>query len=318
MEILLLLIYAFFVWLIFFKLKWLPWNFVTQAIVIVLPFLMLALLILVLNIVAPSSHDVRVINYVVQILPQVRGRVIDVPVQPNSAVKKGDVLFRVDPTPFELEVKRIEAQLRLAETRLKQSAALAKTGAGSQLDVDRDRSDVRQLRAQLDLARWNLSETTVLSPGSGKVINLQLREGSFVVPFPVTAAMSFVEDEQWIIALFSQNELRKVKPGDEAEVILKTYPGQVIKCRVDSIVWATGQGQLPIGGVLPQTEEHAVPPQRFAVKLMLDGKDRDLFLAPGARGAAAIYTEQLVPIHLLRKVLLRVSAKLDWFIVKLH
>lgn len=316
MEILLLLIYAFFVWLIFFKLKWLPWNFVSQAIVITLPFILLAVTILLLNVVAPSSHDVRVINYVVQILPQVRGRVIDVPVEPNSAVKKGDVLFRVDPTPFELDVKRIQAQLALAETRLKQSTALVKTGAASQIDVDRDRSDARQLRAQLDSARWNLSETTVVAPGSGKVINLQLRVGSFVVPFPVTPAMSFVEDEQWVIALFEQNELRKVKAGDQAEIILETYPGRVIKSRVDSIVWATGQGQLPIGGTLPQVGE--APAQRFAVKLMLDGKDKDLFLAPGARGAAAIYTEQLVPIHLLRKILLRVSAKLNWFILKLH
>ena len=316
MEILLLLIYSFFVWLIFFKFKWLPWNFVSQAIVITFPFVILALLIFVLNIVAPSSHDVRVINYVVQILPQVRGRVIDVPVEPNSAVKKGDVLFRVEPTPFELDVRRIQAQLALAETRLKQSAALVKTGAASQIDVDRDRSDARQLRAQLDSARWNLSETTVLAPGSGKVINLQLRVGSFVVPFPVTPAMSFVEDEQWVIALFEQNELRKVKAGDQAEIILETYPGQIIKCRVDSIVWATGQGQLPIGGTLPQVGE--APSQRFAVKLMLDGKDKDLFLAPGARGAAAIYTEQLAPIHLLRKILLRVSAKLNWFILKLH
>lgn len=316
MEILLLLIYAFFVWLIFFKLKWLPWNFVSQAIVITFPVVVLALLIFVLNIVAPSSHDVRVINYVVQVLPQVRGRVIEVPVEPNSAVKKGDVLFRVDPTPFELDVKRIQAQLALAETRLKQSTALVKTGAASQIDVDRDRSDARQLRAQLDSARWTLSETTVVAPGSGKVINLQLRVGSFVVPFPVTPAMSFVEDEQWIIALFDQNELRQVKPGDQAEIILETYPGRIIKCRVDSIVWATGQGQLPIGGALPQVEE--APAQRFAVKLMLDGKDKDLFLAPGARGAAAIYTEQLAPIHLLRKILLRVSAKLNWFILKLH
>src|SRR5581483_334441 len=271
MEILLLLIYAFFVWLIFFKLKWLPWNFVSQTIVIIFPFIALALLILVLNIVAPSSHDVRVINYVVQILPQVRGRVIEVPVEPNSAVKKGDVLFRVDPTPFELDVKRIQAQLALAETRLKQSTALVKTGAASQIDVDRDRSDARQLRAQLDSARWNLSETTVVAPGSGKVINLQLRVGSFVVPFPVTAAMSFVEDEQWVIALFEQNELRKVKPGDQAEIILETYPGRIIKSRVGSIVWATGQGQLPIGGTLPQVGE--APPQRFAGRLMLDGND---------------------------------------------
>lgn len=318
MEILLLLIYAFFVWLIFFKLKLLPWNFVSQAIVIVLPFIMLGVLLLLLNVVAPSSHDVRAINYVVQIVPQVRGRVIEVPVEPNRPVKKGEVLFRIDPTPFALEVKRIQAQLALAETRLKQSSVLAQSGAGSQLDADRDRSDVRQLRAQLDSARWNLSQTTVFAPANGRVINLQLREGSFTAPLPMSPVMSFVEDEQWIIALYEQNELRRIEPGNEAEIIMETYPGRVIKSEVDSVVWATGQGQLPIGGLLPQTGEHAVPPDRFAVRLMLHGKDKDLFIAPGAHGSGAIYTKHLKPIHLLRKVLLRVSSKLNWFILKVH
>ncbi|HRZ58145.1 MAG TPA: hypothetical protein P5525_22125 [Candidatus Paceibacterota bacterium] len=64
MEILLLGIYSFFVWLIFFKFKWLPWNIVSQVITITLPILGLTVLILLLNIVAPSSHDVRVVNYV--------------------------------------------------------------------------------------------------------------------------------------------------------------------------------------------------------------------------------------------------------------
>jgi hypothetical protein len=70
MEILLLGIYSFFVWLIFFKFKWLPWNIVSQVIVITLPIIGLTMMILLLNIVAPSSSDVRVINYVVQIVPR--------------------------------------------------------------------------------------------------------------------------------------------------------------------------------------------------------------------------------------------------------
>ena len=74
MEILLLGIYSFFVWLIFFKFKWLPWNIVSQVIVITLPIFALTALILFLNIVAPSSHDVRVINYVVPVVPRVTGR----------------------------------------------------------------------------------------------------------------------------------------------------------------------------------------------------------------------------------------------------
>ena len=65
MEIILLLIYSGIVWLIFFKFKLLPWNFVSQVIVFTLPIIGIAALILVLNVVAPSSSDVRVINYVV-------------------------------------------------------------------------------------------------------------------------------------------------------------------------------------------------------------------------------------------------------------
>src|SRR4026209_2728930 len=111
MEILRLGIYSFFIWLIFFKFKWLPWTFITQVIVVTIPIVGLAILILLLNIVAPSSHDVRVINYVVPINPPVRGLVTEVPIEPNRPIKKGDVLFKVDPAPFEIEIRNWEAQL---------------------------------------------------------------------------------------------------------------------------------------------------------------------------------------------------------------
>jgi len=83
MDLLILGIYAFFVWLIFIKLKWLPWNTTSQVIVVIIPIVGLTAMILTLNVVAPSSNDVRVFKYVVQIIPQVRGRVIEVPVEPN-------------------------------------------------------------------------------------------------------------------------------------------------------------------------------------------------------------------------------------------
>src|SRR6188474_291294 len=118
MEIILLGIYSFFVWLIFFKFKWLPWNIVSQVIVITLPIIGLTALILLLNIVAPSSHDVRVINYVVPVNPRVSGMVTEVPIEPNRPIKKGDVLFKIDPTPYELEARAIEAQLNQLKVQL--------------------------------------------------------------------------------------------------------------------------------------------------------------------------------------------------------
>src|SRR4030095_7987268 len=118
MEILLLGIYSFFVWLFFFKFKWLPWNIVSQVIVITLPIFALTALILFLNIVAPSSHDVRVINYVVPVVPRVTGRVTEVPIEPNRPIKKGDVLFKIDPAPFQYDIDSLTARLAVDHAKL--------------------------------------------------------------------------------------------------------------------------------------------------------------------------------------------------------
>jgi len=403
MEVILLLIYSFFVWLIFFKFKWLPWNFVSQVIVITLPIIGLTMLILFLNIVAPSSSDVRVINYVVQVIPRTMGRVTSVPVEANRPVKKGDVLFTIDPTPYRqdllaLEAKvpalvakvdsaeayerglreelksaratrnSLDAKLELARRRVGQTRDLSHTGAGPNFDYEQAQADAKglaadlatndanvaqvqqklsakteegelseiaqaraeleQLRAQIVHARWLLKETVYYAPADGTVVNLQLRPGSYASNLPLVPVMSFVENEQWVIAMFSQNELRYIKPGQEAEIALKTFPNRIIKCTVDSIVWASGTGQLPIGGMVPQTSNQPTPatgapaipsgPVRYAVRLRPTGRDRDAFLPMGAQGYGAVYTDEVKMIQIVRRIILRVSTKLDWLVLKLH
>lgn len=377
MELILLGIYAFIAWLIFSKFRWLPWNIVTGSITIVLPIIGLTVLILTLNVVSPASEDVRVIRYVVQIVPQVRGRVIEVPVSGNTAVHKGDVLFKIDPTPFALQVKALEAQLvnaqgsagklkqdlaaasaksdavraqiELAKKRVTENRELVEHGAGDRFaleqaetslkslqadlaaaraqeaqvrsllsaTVDDDQAEVAQIRAQLESAKWDLSQTTVVAPADGVVINLQLRPGSIVTPLLQNPAMSFVENDYQVIALYDQNELRMVAPGDEAEIALKTVPGKVLKAQVVSIVWAQGQGQLTPSGMLPLTGAEPTPPGRFAVKLQLVGEQSDVFLAAGARGHAAIYTDHIEEIQILRKVIIRVGAYINYLVLKL-
>ena len=88
MEVLLLAIYSLFVWLIFFKFKWLAWTTTAAVIVVTIPVISLAGLILLLNVYAPSALDVQVVKYVVQVLPRVTGRVIEVPVEPNRLTRK--------------------------------------------------------------------------------------------------------------------------------------------------------------------------------------------------------------------------------------
>jgi multidrug resistance efflux pump len=417
MEILLLGIYSFFVWLIFIKLKLLPWTTPWKVAVAIFPVVAIAALLLLLNIFAPTTTDVRVVNYVVPIVSQVRGRVIEVPVENNRPVRKNDVLFRIDPTPFANEVRSLEARLtsdeaklgadrarlqevearltdaqsserqlreqlkeatgqvtslsaslELARKRVAQNTELVAAGAGNRFDLEQAQTNVDELtaklaaaraseqqvkekldgrvngdlatvaevkaqiataraqvkvseaqvattHAQLENARWELSQTTVLAPGNGTMVNVMLRPGFFVAGMPFNEVMTFVDSDYQIFALFGQNELHQVIPGNEVEITLDTYPGRIIKAHVDSVIWAQAQGQLEASGELPRTVLNA-PPGRFPVKLVVGDHDRALFLAAGARGSAAIYTEHLGMVHIIRKVLLRVASYLDYIIIK--
>jgi multidrug resistance efflux pump len=406
MEALLLAIYAFFVWLIFIKLKWLPWTTTSQVTVVVIPIVAMAALILTLNVVAPSSADVRVIKYVVQVIPQVRGRVIEVPVEPNRLVKKGELLFRIDPTQYQndlnvakaklaadeaklaqsganlvdasagarqlqeqlrsatAQVSALQPRLELARLRVRQNRELVAAGAGDRFALEQAEANVIDLEAQImtasaneaqvaqklsglvngeqasvavaraqivtakaqvdvsraDLAnaQWNLDQTAVYAPANGFAINVQLRPGSFVTAFPVAPAMSFVEETYQVIALYQQNELTMVEPGNAAEFALNTHPGRIIKATVDSIVWAQGQGQVAQSGMLPQTGAYPQVPGRFPVKFDVAERDRELFLAAGANGHGAIYTEHVAAIHILRMVILRVGSITNYLVLKLH
>ncbi len=394
MEIILLIIYSTIVWFIFFKKKWLPWNITSQVIVVTIPIFALTVLVLFMNIVAPSSHDIRAMNYVVPVVPRVTGQVIEVPIEPNRPIKKGDVLFKLDPTPFEATVKAAEATLEsnkvklvtamatvrgfedqlknaaakkaaltpridLAQKRVEQFTALAASGAGKRADLEQAQSDLGNLQseflaadatesqvkqklgartengdideiaqakaqiakaeADLSSAKYDLEGCVHLAPANGRVTNLALQPGVRATQFATMPVMSFIqEDDPWVLAYYHQNELRYVEPGNEAEIFLETYPGRIIKCKVDSILWATAQGQMPIGGNLQTTTPGAGLDQRIAVRLLVEPRDREIFLAAGAVGAGAIYTEHGKIIHIIRKVFVRVSTKMDWFVFKLH
>ena len=60
----------------------------------------------------------------------------------------------------------------------------------------------------------------------------------------------------------------------------------------------------------------SAPEQRIAVRLLTEGKDKDVFLAAGARGGGAIYTNDITAIQILRRVIVRIAAKFDWFVIK--
>jgi multidrug resistance efflux pump len=252
-------------------------------------------------------------QYSVQIVPNVQGEVIEVNAKPNVPMKQGDVLFRIDPTPYEAAVQQTRAQLDLARTRLSQSKRLAERAAGSVYDVQQFTAQVEQLEGALKNAEFNLEETTVRAPADGYVTNVALRPGARVVNLPLVQAMAFVETGDLLVgAEIAQGHLRYLEPGQPAEIAFKIYPGRVYDAEVDYVLPASAVGQFGLSGFAAAPKE--IPHAPFWVRLKLSEEAGALDLPVGATGAVAIYTQKGKMTHVIRKVVIRVEAIKNYII----
>lgn len=260
---------------------------------------------------APAG-DVRILTYSVPITPNVAGEVIEVPVKANEPLEAGDVLFKIDPTQYQAALDGLTAQLNLAETRLEQSQTLASRQAGSIYEVQAFQAQVDGLRAQIANAEYNLAETIVRAPSNGYVTYVGLRPGARVANQPFFRAMSFIDTSEVILgSQILQNFSRYVEPGQEAEVTFKARPGKVYKAKVKYLLPVTAQGQLQVTGFAAQPLE--TTPGPFFVRLELDDKDLESSLIPGSMGSVAIYTSNVKVAHIIRRVMIRMDAIMNYF-----
>jgi hypothetical protein len=125
--------------------------------------------------------------------------------------------------------------------------------------------------------------------------------------------MAFVDDsETIIIAQIHQINLRHVAPGQAAEVVFNTRPGEIFTAAVDHVVSDLATGQIAPGGVLPVPGQ--IQPAPFFVRLRLDDPEVARSLETGAVGVAAIYTGEFEISYLIRKVMMRMDAWLAYIV----
>src|SRR5258708_29587144 len=259
---------------------------------------------------APQG-PVLVARNAVSIVPDVAGEVIDVPVQPNTPLRAGDVLFRIDPVPFESQVNAVEAQLKFAELRLAQMTQLHERDAGRAFDVEQRQSEVDQLRAQLEGAKWNLDKTTVRAPVDGYATNVALRKRARVANLPLSPVMAFIDTSETLIGVeISQNDARYIAPGQPVELTFKIWPGAIHTGKVETVLQAISTGQTQISGVAVTPK--AIESAPFVVCVKLDDDDVLKKLPAGSTGTVAIFTEAARPTHFIRKILLRQLAILNY------
>lgn len=259
---------------------------------------------------APSG-PVLVVRQSVPIVPSVAGEVIEVPVTPNVPIKANDVLFRIDPVPFQSQVDALTAQLKFSELRHEQMTTLQRGDAGRAFDVQQRQSEVEQLKAQLEGAKWNLEKSVVRAPADGFVTNLALRKGARVSSLPLAPVMAFIDTSETVVGTeIAQINARYIEPGQKAELTFKLLPGEIFTGRVETVLQAVSTGQVQASGLAVTPKEVQSAP--FVVRIKLDDAELTRRLPAGSTGAAAIFTEHVKAAHVIRRVMLRMEAILNY------
>jgi multidrug resistance efflux pump len=150
---------------------------------------------------------------------------------------------------------------------------------------------IRDALAALETARYNLSRTAITAPSRGVVTNLQLTAGQTVVAGQ--QVMTFISAEDvWLLGSMRENSLGVLKPGQPAEVVLDTLPGQIFSATLQSIGWGVGGGKVDPATGLPTSTDEAgwlTNPQRFPVQFVFDHEKLPKGARYGSRAAVIIY-----------------------------
>ena len=256
------------------------------------------------------------------------------------AKAKQDVLvLKADTAINAQKIAKLKADLDYATYQFKLSTDLARQGAGPEEDAQkwsaqvaayeagikeaqaeetrarlRYTSDiggvnttVAAIQAELDQARYYLDNTLMVAPEDGTIINLQVRPGMVAGELRIGAIATLIVDaDRYLLANYFQENLKFVKSGQEVEIALDLYPGQIFPGKVEAIWQGSGAGQMLPSGTLPNFKyvPTELPQGQFAVAIRLDGADQSRFPI-GTQGRAAIYTNPQSAFVVLRKIGIR-------------
>jgi multidrug resistance efflux pump len=145
--------------------------------------------------------------------------------------------------------------------------------------------------------------------GAGYVTNLALRKGARVTG--QSPVMAFIDTSETIFGVeIQQISARYVEVGQPVEITFKAFPGQVFTGKVETVLQAIATGQSQPGGLAVMPSEVQAAP--FIVRITLDDRETAKRLPAGSTGLAAIFTDRVNASHVIRKVVLRQMAILNY------
>ncbi|KTS33581.1 HlyD family secretion protein [Pantoea dispersa] len=245
---------------------------------------------------APWTRDGKVRAELVDVTPEVSGRISTLAVRDNQFVHKGEVLLTLDPVPWQIALANAQAQLAKAQADLAKAQHEADRRASlprnviSAEDLDAARlnanaaaATAKAAQAMLDQARWNLQQTTVTAPTDGWVSNLTLRAGNYATAG--TPLFALVDSHSYyVMGYFEETKLRHIRPGAAAQIVLYSN-GARLQGQVESIGRAIyDQSIASDGGLVPDIKPN-VPwvrlAQRVPVRIRLNAVPDNVPLVAG-------------------------------------
>lgn len=166
----------------------------------------------------------------VEVAPQVAGRIAQLPVQEGEAVKKGDLVARIDPKDYELKRDEAHAAARAAEADFKRIQQVFEKNSATQKQLDDAQAALDLTCARLALAEKAVADCSVTAPMDGVITVKSREEGEMVSAGTPIATLSRL-DEVWLSVYVPENRLSRVKLGQPARVKVdgdsKMYEGRV-------------------------------------------------------------------------------------------
>ena len=241
----------------------------------------------------PWTRDGQVRANVVGIAPRVPGPIIRIAVIDNQQVKRGDLLFEIDPADYSAAVEQAKAQVLAAEADLtekkqeldRQTALFQKKVnplkdyQDAQDNCDTAKANLAAAKANLLTAQLRLSYTKIYATVNGEVTNLDVSEGAYASTGEQIMAL-VDRDSYWIAAYFKETQLRHISTGDTAIISLMGNEDQPFTGTVRSVGWgifvtdgSAGQGTALLPSVSP-TIDWVRLPQRFPVRIQVANSGR--------------------------------------------
>ncbi len=233
----------------------------------------------------PWTRDCQVRANVVGIAPRVAGPVIQVAIRDNQEVKKGDLLFVIDPADYQARVDVVQADVLNAEASLKQKEQdfgrqkeLYDRKVNTVADFENAQAalavahaQVASAKSSLSLAQLNLGYTRITAPVDGLVTNMNVSPGTYVSAGERLTALVDASS-YWIAAYFKETQLPAIRVDQHARVSVLGHAGTPLDGVVDSVGWGIflDDGSGSATQLLPtvnQTVDWVRLPQRFPVRI---------------------------------------------------